>query len=745
MHRLIISIAAICATCAICAAASTEAGDIALQPFIIDHQNRVDSPADVSFLLDAPAGRDGFITIKNGHLTKPDGTRLRIWGVNLTGWVQGSTMLPPREEATRWAKTLARSGVNCVRFHFLDRPTRDAGQEAETDARREKAEASGQRFSAPPAGLIDGLRNDTLMLDAGALDRLDYFIAELKKAGIYANLNLNVGRHYKEGDGVPDHGLIGVAKGVTYIGERLVELQRDYARKLLTHYNPYTKSTYCDEPAIATVEIVNENSLFEFWFRNWLRGELVPGGPRYQLDFPPYYEKQLGAMYQTWLKENRTQEELGRLRELARVPPGAPLPRTRRGDFSTRPAELFRAEADFYTHVEKNFLTGMYSFLKKDLGVKAPVIGNADHTYWIPNMPMMRANSLLDFIDGHVYWQHPAIWGARNTPMVDQPTRSTIVKLSRSPFLDRPFTVSEVNHPNPSEYCAEMIPILAAYAAFQDWDGIYFYTFEPKIGKQWRPHVADEFDIALDPVKMVQMSAGALIFSRADVSPAKQTVARSYSAGQVTESIRLPAAERPYFTPGFPLSLPLRHGSRIRALDAKPTQPFEPDPAPPYVSDTGELAWNLPGGKHGFVTIDTSRSQGVVGYVAEHRPKTRHLAPEIKNTFCAITLSSLTPEAIRRSPALLLTACSRWQNTGSKWNARRTLWEDWGKGPTLIEPVTGWLVLQDIDGAVDVSVTPLDGAWRPLGEPTKARMVEDGWEIPLGAPATTHYLIMVAR
>ena len=708
--------------------------EIPMQPFVIDHHGRDNAPVDVSFLLDAPAGRDGFITMENGHLVKPNGERFRIWGVNLTGWTRGSTLLPPKEEAAFWATAMARVGINCVRFHFLDLTTRTPEQEAQLGGRRRG-----------PVGMVDGSRNDTQEFDADALDRLDYFVAELKKVGIYSNLNLNVGRTYKEGDNVPDNRLIRQAKGIMYVGERLIELQKDYALKLLTHYNPYTESKYSDEPAVATVEIVNENSLFEFWFRNWLRGELVPEGrANYELDFTPFYEKQLTDMYQDWLKNNRTSKELAQLRKLAGVEPDAPLPRTRRGDFKTAPTELFRAEADFYTYVETEFLMGMYNYIKKDLGVKSLVIGNADHTYWIPNQPMMRANGMLDFVDGHVYWQHPAIWGLRNTPMVNQPLASTIIKLSRSPFLNRPFTVSEVNHPNPNEYCAEMIPILASYGAFQDWDGIYFYTFEPKINN-WQDYVADNFDITLDPIKMTQMSVGAMLFSRADVSAAKQTIARTYSAEQVTEAMRLPLTERPYFTPGFPLSLPLRHGSRIHSLDSKPTQAFDPDVQPPYISDTGELAWYVnDDGLNGLVTIDTPFSQALVGFVRDNDIRTSHIIPQIKNDFSVITLSSLTSDPIYRSDKMLLTACSSWQNTGSKWNDRRTLWETWGTGPTLIEPVVGWLVLQDLNGAVNVTVTPLDGACQPMGVPAGAKMVEDGHEITLDSP-TTQYLITVAR
>ncbi|KAI1691690.1 hypothetical protein DdX_21727 [Ditylenchus destructor] len=105
----------------------------------------------------------------------------------------------------------------------------------------------------------------------------------------------------------------------------------------------------------------------------------------------------------------------------------------------------------------------------------------ADHTYFMANQPLMRTALAADLLDAHVYWQHPAIYGRRNEPMVNAPELSIIQKLARSAAVGKPFTVSEVNHPFPSDYGAEMIPILASYAALQDWDGIFFYTFETKI------------------------------------------------------------------------------------------------------------------------------------------------------------------------------------------------------------------------------------------------------------------------
>ena len=169
------------------------------------------------------------------------------------------------------------------------------------------------------------------------------------------------------------------------------------------------------------------------------------------------------------------------------------------------------------------------------------------------------------------------------------------------------------------------------------------------------------------------------------------------------------------------------------------------DPAVPYLSDTRELAWHVSPEKGGVVTIDTDRSQALVGFVRGQEKNTRHLSADVKNDFCTITLSSLDGKPIARSARMLLTATAREQNTGSKWNERHTLWETLGGPPTLIEPVTGWLMLRNIEGAVAINVTALDGSARPIGQPVRARRLEAGWEFPVGNTPTTTYLIEPVR
>jgi len=717
-----------------------------LQPFLIDHEHHADSPLDVRFLLDKTAGEHGRVRIENGHLVDGTGKRFRCWGVDMVGWTPGSAELPPKDSAEVFAASLARLGVNCVRLHFLDMP--------DTEVTRDQARGaspSGQPLKEPvthtPAGLIDSSRNDTKKFNPAQLDRLDYLVYQFKIHGIYVDVNLNVGRTYKEGDGVPDWNLIGVAKGMTLFGPELIERQKEYARELLTHVNPYTHTAFSDEPAVALVEIVNENSLTEFWMRNWLRGELTKDSPPLQLDLTPHYKALLTRMYNDWLAAAHTPKEVARLRELSGVGPGSDVPLLRRGDFASAAKDRFRAELVFYTHVETSFFTGMQNYLKNTLGVKAPIIGTADHTYFISGLPLLRSTSKLAIQDAHAYWQHPAIYGKRATPMVDDPEHSVIVKLARTAMLGKPFTVSELNEPYPNDYGGELIPIIASYAAFQDWDGVFFYSMEPKVNGQWRPKIGDYFDISEDPVKIAEVPLGALIFLRHDVRTAQRTVARTYSTTEIDESARQPMSTKPYFTPGFPLGLPLVHGSRIRCLDCAPMGRLPSPTGEDLVSDTAELRWHASGEHTGLFSANTARTDVFTGFTATAHKEgngTAHIQADIENGFATIGLSSLDGKPINVSDKMMLVATGHATNSGAVWDSRHAMMQTWGTAPTLIEPVTGWIMLKDLDGALKVTVTPYDGAGNPLAT-VEARMLEDGWEFPIGTPAATSYLITVAR
>jgi len=677
-------------------------------PFSLDHRAalRSQSPVDVSFLLDAPAGKHGFIQVKDGHLATGDGQRIRFWGVNITDWSKGSRQIPSKEDAPILAATLARFGVNCARFQFLD------------------LEA--------PRGLIDSRSQDSRTLDADQLDKEDFFIAELEKRGIYIDFNLLVGRPFKAADGVQDANLLRQgAKGTSLFDRRMIELQKEYAQQLLGHRNSYTGLKYTEDPAVAIVEINNENAL-NIGFR-------APS---------PFYEHELIEMYNNWLSKHRTPDQIAELRNIAGVKGdkvSVPLMGGFRAVGATAPPARFDAEAEFYLDAQRDYFAEMTDYLKHTLGSRSPIIATADHSHSGSGYPILLATLPSDVIDGHTYWQHPEMY-VRKSPMVNDPFNSTVVELSRSAIAGKPYTVSEVNNPYPNDFDGEGIPILAAYCALQDWDAIIWYTFEPKVDPAWKPYVGDPFDISLDPVKMPELAAGALAFLRGDIEKAQSAAERSYTESQVFESMLIPSTERPYYTPGFPLDLPLEHEVRISSLDGPPTRPFPQSAVPdPILSDTRQLAWYHSAQKTGLVTVDAPRTQALIGFVKSNEKSVSNLAAQIENTFCTILLSSLDRKPIAKASRLLLVAGGRVENTGQQWNTAGTDVINWGGSPTLIEQVKGSLTLRRLEGAHAVHLQPIDGAGQPLGPLIDAIKVGDGWEIQLGKTVTTWFEITVDR
>ena len=243
-------------------------------PFHLPWESPEGAIADARFLLDAPAGKHGPLVVRDGHFHFENGKRVKFWGVNLSG----EGCLPPPEVAPRVADRLAKFGFNLVRFHGLD--------------------------STWGNTLFPKNAPDTQHFDPGQLDRLDRMIAELEKRGIYVNLNLHVARRFTAGDGLPQAEMLGYGKYCVIFDPRMIELQKDYARQLLGHRNPYTGRTYAEDPAVVIVELTNENSLFGGWTSGFLRGQATqrPVNTTWT-DIPPYYGEELTRFFNQWLTQ----------------------------------------------------------------------------------------------------------------------------------------------------------------------------------------------------------------------------------------------------------------------------------------------------------------------------------------------------------------------------------------------------------------------------------------------------------
>ncbi len=242
-----------------------------LFPFVISY-DAPDNASNVAHLLDAPAGKHGFIRVENGHFVDDRGT-VRLHGTNLTG----PANFPTHEAADKLAARLARFGINCVRLHLFD-------SEVYASNFPKPLERTACIFGANPKSLR--------VFDPGQVDRQDYLIAALKKRGIYVNINLHCARKMDERDGFSGKDLRPPAdNGLNNFEPRLIELQKEYAKDVLTRVNPYTGLAYTDDPCVAVIEINNENAmLFYYHYQDWLDR------------LPEPYAGELRRQWNVWLK-----------------------------------------------------------------------------------------------------------------------------------------------------------------------------------------------------------------------------------------------------------------------------------------------------------------------------------------------------------------------------------------------------------------------------------------------------------
>ena len=801
-------------------------------PFQLPWDDASESATNISWLNDKPAGRDGLVHVKDGHLFAGE-KRLRIFGVNTCF----AANFPDKDMAPKVAARMAKFGINCVRFHHMD-------------------------MLSAPGGIF---AKDGRTLDPGQLDKLDFFIAELKKNGIYADLNLHVSRTYPDCPRAEKKGNPDYDKGVDNYCAAMIALQKDYARDLLTHVNAYTGKRYADEPAVALVVINNENALgFQWWAgqmddlpnpyreeleslwaawilkkhgsdeaarKAWSEGAREPGAE--MLADPSWSFEQHGGASQSHSVENglitlivrnpgteswhvqfstsplavkagsyevrfrwRASESgvdikdanlsvalmqshepwkvLGSANVKSRVPfheasatiqiteaddkarltiggmgktPGvfefsglkqftgislrpagvdgtltrdekSRIPIIRKRDLArTTPAKQ-RDWQEFIWDTETAYWNGMRDFLKKDLGVKAPIVGTQG--FWSPGHVQVG----MDVIDSHAYWQHPDfhgkgwnpdVWDVKNEPMAGAPDGGTLPGLAAQRVAGKPFLCTEYNHPAPNTYSAETFPLLCAFAALQDWDGVFAFSYSHRAGDAWsQEHFDNFFDIDRHPVKMATLPGAVISFRRGDLE--QLLYIREIEIGRTISWLKIlnrgPGMGGPstFFDPLVAMNssvgirpIPQERDKEVYLGAVDEERGF----LGPHFSAimhrrNGEgIVWNT--GKHS-VTADAPRLRLAVGRFnpgeSSKIDDVTIVSGATRQAWACFQFSVLDRDSTFRTgfsaarlpnfataKRILITATGDIENTGMGWKnaAKTSVGRDWGKAPVLVE------------------------------------------------------------
>ncbi len=407
----------------------------------------------------------------------------------------------------------------------------------------------------------------------------------------------------------------------------------------------------------------------------------------------------------------------------------------KRIDFSECPLftdQRVRDMTEFYLAIQGEYYDDMIAFLKNDLGVRVPIVG----TNWNVGVPDLAAQSRADYIDNHAYWDHPSFpgipwsatdWLINNTPMVQASGGGTIPWMMASvPSEGKPFTISEYNHPFPNRYQTEGVLFFAAYSSFHDADGLMFFDYNG--GTDWESDfVGGFFSIHRNPALMSLMPSLALAYRSSFVTPAREPLFLRWGVDDVLLS---PKRDPGGWRFGFPIdqTLALRYAMRNEEFGdpaGSNTGSLPPAPSNPYVTETGEIAWNT----SGLLAVGAERCVAATGFLPNFLG--RRIGAAVlagADRFGTFTWVPLDSEPLRRSRRSLLTLSTRVQNTGMVWDGMTTVHDDWGSSPTVMERASIALRVNIV--ADSVRVVPLG----PSGEVAGAGTVY--------APADTNTFLL---
>lgn len=480
---------------------------------------------DYSHLLDAPAGKHGFVETRKGHLYFEDGTRARFLGFN----VAARSNTPDHETADKMAERFASMGVNIIRLHAADAPVGDE---------------PGSWSSCREAPLLDYASGTSRKFNPEGLDRFDYFAAKLKEKGIYLHIDLIVAREFQEADGLdyPGKGISCMKRYYMY-NERMIQLQKEYARELLCHVNPYTGMALIDDPAVVTIQINNEDTA--------IKGNMGEEMKPYREEVQKRFDEFLLMKYYTRerLKEAWTHDGCCALGE--EEDPAQGTVRGIEGSFYqpvNDPQGQWDAEegparyADFMEfgiYMNRKFYQDMKDYIHS-LGAKAPIVTSN----LIAGAADVYGHTDGDLMENNCYFNHPLLPFQDNTYLVAGPAEyvsanpltmqkgigsmaTTLLSLGSVAVVNgKPFMLSEWNeyglHPFHSTAFVQTI----AYACLNDWDGLILYNHHTS--EKWDDQPADEilnvFDAYNDPAVVCQWGFMASVFLKGLVSVAEHCV-----------------------------------------------------------------------------------------------------------------------------------------------------------------------------------------------------------------------------
>ncbi len=651
---------------------------------------------DQTQALHRPAGKYGFLKRDGKDLKfEKQSPPIKFWGVgaNIDARID-------RKQQTLRVKYMAKLGLNMVREH-------------------------------PLAKFLGPLRNGKL--DPARLDAYDWWFAELKKHGIYSTWSVFYRQKVSAADGYPRALLKELEKGNTYgvvnFSRKLQDLQMEYVKVLLDHKNPYTGLRYRDDPALAVLEIQNEDCIF-FHFPLSVLAE----GKTW-----PEHSRLLRKLFFKWsLKKHGSERKVrsfwGRRVDLAEKEialyaawelRGKKVER-RHGEFVEFLTDIQRK---FYLRREKEYRQAGFKGVTVTTAWRAGGAGaDAANLY---------CDTAMDMIDRHNYFgggaeRHRIISGKVKNGTHLRRAGSGILSSGLYQVEDQPFAMTEWTQCPPNQWKAECAPLIAFYGmGLQGWDASYhFNSSRSRLGDGWpglsyytsdTPHYAGQFPALAIAVREGHIKEGKIVAARRvqpkDLFKGADVLGQDLTGGGHDEKSLV----------GQPLTPPevLAIGRVTTSFKGGKSEKVDftkywDQKSGIIRSQTGELEWNT---KKGIVLVKSPKTQAVIGFGGGEKIELPDFEIQLETKFVSLIFTSLDQQSLKSSKSVLITAMARDQQTGSEYSEDGSVLKVVGGPPLLLEPVQAKI---KILGKKVLKVRPLDfhGVPRSTSIPIKKQILE---------------------
>lgn len=560
--------------------------------------------------------------------------------------------------------------------------------------------------------LLEDPKRSSFVFNPEMLDRLDYLAACLKEVGLYLSIDLYSDRHFPAGEieEIPASTRKGIKAAVT-VSDSAFKVWQKFARAFLEHKNPYTGFTYAEEPAMIGICPINENVLQACWSNDATVGQLIRKN------------------FEEW----QTAKD---------------------GDKSG-------GYARFLTDLQIKSQKEVADFLRKETGVRA-LLTDVNHRDYL-SLALVREN--LDYVDIHRYWDHPRFVGTPwRLPFLFDGL-SAIEKNAQTPrelfparILGKPFMVTEFHFLYPNRYRGESGPLMGAYAAFQDWDGLFRFDYGGKPQAMTSPGPITGLNTFNDPVSLVADRLISLLFLREDVEQAKDWIVFQVDAQQIWFLENPEASFSPDFSElGLLTGLAVTTREKFEVPSGRLLAVIRPDEMPSpvgaptfadtpglgnlltekgilasnllrdgvFLSDTGQIHLDSKRRTFAVITPKTEAFVNVNAGVQEGAfARVETFGPGV------VSISAMDGKVLESSRRLLVFHLTDAQNSGILFrNTDRKIVEAWGGAPQLIEAGRARLGLK-ISGEARPVVWALDSAGNRVRE-IPVRNADGGIEIDL--------------